>query len=108
MKHLSSKVDLLDYKAHDHKIMHREGDEHIATGRALSLEEELLPPHHGNQQWRWRWWWRMHMAPGAIPRPGMVPEQRLMSPESPLRWRRHCGTFCGDLIRVGFTSRGDV
>src|SRR3954471_20709672 len=45
MKHLSSKVDLLDYKAHDHnKIMHRERDEHIATGRALSLEEELLPP----------------------------------------------------------------
>ena len=40
MKHLSSKVYLLDYKAHDHnKIMHRERDEHIATGRALSLEE---------------------------------------------------------------------
>ncbi len=52
LKHLSSKVDLLDYKAHDHNmIMHREYDEHIATGRTLSLERELLPPHHGNQQW---------------------------------------------------------
>src|SRR3954467_9376068 len=78
LKHLSSIVDLLYYKAHDHKIMHRERDEHIATGRALSLEEELLPPHHGNQQRRWRWWWRsMEMAPGALPRPGRVPEQRL-------------------------------
>ena len=79
MKHLSSKVDLLDYKAHDHnKIMHRERDEHIATGRALSLEEELLPPHHGNQQLGWRWWWRsMEMALGALHRPGSVPEQRL-------------------------------
>ena len=55
LKHLSSKVDLLDYKAHDHNmIMHRERDEHIATGRSLSLEEELLPPHHGNQQRRCR------------------------------------------------------
>src|SRR3954471_3597603 len=42
LKHLSSKVDLLDYKAHDHnKIMHRErdSDEHIATGRALALRK---------------------------------------------------------------------
>src|SRR4051812_30833509 len=87
LKNLSSKVDLLDYKAHDHNmITHREIDEHIATGRALILEEELLPPHHGNQQRRWRWWWRsMEMDPGAIPRPGRVPEQRLLSPESPLR-----------------------
>src|SRR3954468_13945960 len=82
MKHLSSIVDLLDYKAHDHnKIMHRERHEHIATGRALSLEEELLPPHHGNQQRCWRWWWRsMEMAPGALPRPGRVPEQTLSVP----------------------------
>src|SRR3954471_5274807 len=82
LKHLSSRVDLLDYKAHDHnKIMHRERDEHIATGRALRLEEELLPPHHGNQQRRWRWWWRsMEMAPGALPRLGRVPEQRLYVP----------------------------
>ena len=83
LKHLSSKVDLLDYKAHDHNmIMHRERDEHIATGRTLSLEEELLPHHHGNQQRRWRWWWRsMEMALGAIPCPGRVPEQRLSVPQ---------------------------
>ena len=62
-------------------IMHRERDEHIATGRALSLEEELLPPHHGNQQQRWIWWWRsMEMALRALPRPGRVPEQRLSVP----------------------------
>ena len=33
----------------------------------------------------------MEMAPGAIPRPGRVPEQRLLSPESCLRWRRSSG-----------------
>src|SRR3954465_11952629 len=107
MKHLSSKVDLLDYKAHDHKIMHREGDEHIATGRALSLEEELLPPHHGNQQRRWIWWWRsMEMAPGAIPRLGRVPEQRLsvprISPSGRQRYRGFRG-FLPDYL--GFLSR---
>jgi hypothetical protein len=29
-----------------------ERDERIATGRALSLGGELLPPHHGSQQQR--------------------------------------------------------
>jgi hypothetical protein len=46
------------------------------------------------------------MAPGAIPHPGRVPEQRLLSPESRLRWRRRCGTLSGKtsiLSRV-FTS----
>src|SRR3954464_10958063 len=56
-------------------------DEYIATGIAVSLEGELLPPHHGNQQRCWRWWWRsMEMAPGALPRPGRVPEQTLSVP----------------------------
>jgi hypothetical protein len=32
------------------------------------------------------------MAPGALPRPGRVPEQRLLSPEICLRRRRRCGT----------------
>jgi hypothetical protein len=32
------------------------------------------------------------MAPGALPRPGRVPEQRLLSPEIWLRRRRCCGT----------------
>ena len=31
------------------------------------------------------------MAPGAIPRPGRVPEQRLLSPESCRPWRRRSG-----------------
>jgi hypothetical protein len=35
----------------------------------------------------------MDMAPGAIPRPGRMPEQRLQSPEIDLRWWRRCGIF---------------
>jgi hypothetical protein len=34
-----------------------ERDKHIATGRALSLGGELLPPHQGRQQRRWIWQW---------------------------------------------------
>jgi hypothetical protein len=37
----------------------------------------------------------MEMALGALPRPGRVPEQRLLSPET-RRWRRQsCGTLSG-------------
>jgi hypothetical protein len=32
---------------------------------------------------------------GAPPRPGRVPEQRLLSPEICLRWRRRCRTVLG-------------
>src|SRR3954467_6439656 len=89
-------------------ITHRERDEHITIGRALTLEEEPLPHHHGNQQRRWRWWWRsMEMAPGALPCPIRVREQRLLSPESPLQWRRRCGTFIGYILDdLGFSPRG--
>jgi hypothetical protein len=37
----------------------------------------------------------MEMAPGALPRPSRVPEQRLLSPKIGLRWRQRCGTFLG-------------
>jgi hypothetical protein len=48
----------------------------------------------------------MEMAPGALPRPGRVPEQRLLSPEIGLRWRRHCGTLLGKMpIDLGFSRR---
>jgi hypothetical protein len=33
------------------------------------------------------------MAPGALPHPGRVPEQRLLSPEIRRWWRRNCGTL---------------
>ena len=33
----------------------------------------------------------MEMAPGALPSPGRVPEQRLLSPETCRRWRRRLG-----------------
>ena len=49
----------------------------------------------------------MEMAPGAIPRPGRVPEQRLLSPETRLRWRRRSGTLLWKrLILLGFPRRG--
>jgi hypothetical protein len=45
----------------------------------------------------------MEMTPGAIPHPSRVPEQRLLSPEIGLRWRRCSGTFCGWMpILLGF------
>jgi hypothetical protein len=44
------------------------------------------------------------MAPGALPRPGRVPEQRLLSHEIRHRWQRSCGTLSGNLpIVLGFS-----
>jgi hypothetical protein len=44
------------------------------------------------------------MALGALPRPGRVPEQRLLSPEICLRRRRRCGTVLGKTpILLGFS-----
>jgi hypothetical protein len=49
----------------------------------------------------------MEMAPGAIPHPGRVLEQRLLSPEIGLRWQRCCGTFRGwRHIPLGFSWQG--
>jgi hypothetical protein len=48
------------------------------------------------------------MAPGAISHPGRVPEQRLLSPEIGLRWRRRCESFWGETpIHLGFSRRRD-
>jgi hypothetical protein len=48
----------------------------------------------------------MEMAPGALPHPGRVPEQRLLSPEIGLRWRRCCGTLLGETpTDLGFLRR---
>jgi hypothetical protein len=44
----------------------------------------------------------METAPGALPHPGRVPEQRLLSPK--IRQRRSCGTLSGNLlIDLGFS-----
>jgi hypothetical protein len=44
------------------------------------------------------------MAPGALPRPGRVPEQRLLSPEIRQRRPRSCGTLSRNLpIVSGFS-----
>jgi hypothetical protein len=46
----------------------------------------------------------MEMAPGALPRSGKVPEQRLLSPEIFLRRRWRCGTVLGKMpIVLGFS-----
>jgi hypothetical protein len=46
----------------------------------------------------------MEMALGALPHPGRVPEQRLMSPEICRRRRRSCGTLSGKLLTpLGFS-----
>ena len=46
----------------------------------------------------------MEMAPGALPRPGRVPEQRLLSPKIRRRRRRSCGTVSGKLPNpLGFS-----
>jgi hypothetical protein len=48
----------------------------------------------------------MEMAPGALPHPGRVPEQRHLSPEIGLQWRRRCGTFLGKTpTDLGFSLR---
>jgi hypothetical protein len=48
----------------------------------------------------------METAPGALPHPGRVPEQRLLSPEI-RRWQRQSyGTLSGNLpIVLGFSRR---
>jgi hypothetical protein len=44
------------------------------------------------------------MVPGALPRPGRVPEQRLLSPKICLRRWRSCGTVLGKTpIPLGFS-----
>jgi hypothetical protein len=49
-------------------------------------------------------WRPMETAPGALPHPGRVPEQRLLSPKICLRWRRSCGTVLGKMpIVLGFS-----
>jgi hypothetical protein len=48
----------------------------------------------------------MKMAPGALPRPGRVLEQRLLSPEIGLRRQWRCRTFLGKTpIDLGFGLR---
>ena len=50
----------------------------------------------------------MEMAPGAIPRPGRVPEQRLLSPETCFGDGGRDGTFRGIwLDDLGFSRDGD-
>jgi hypothetical protein len=45
----------------------------------------------------------MEMAPGALPRPGRVLEQRLLSPKICFQGRRCCGTVLEiSLIHLGF------
>ena len=66
---------------------------------------ELLTNHHGVEVEAVE---SMEMAPGVNPRPGRVPEQELLTPETCLRWRRSCGTLSGIwLIDLGFSRQED-
>ena len=66
---------------------------------------ELLTNHHGVEVEAVE---SMEMAPGVNPRPGKVPEQELLNPETCLRWRRSCGTLSGIwLIDLGFSRQED-
>jgi hypothetical protein len=48
----------------------------------------------------------MEMAPGALPHPGRVPEQRLLSLKIGLQRRRRCRTLSGKTpIDLGFSHR---
>ena len=50
----------------------------------------------------------MEILPGALPRPGRVPEQRLLSPETWLRCDGGGGTFLEDSgLFLGFLPRGE-
>ena len=40
----------------------------------------------------------MEMAPGAIPRPGRVPKQRLLSPELGFRMAAELWNFFGEIV----------
>ena len=40
----------------------------------------------------------MEMAPGALPRPGKVPEQRLLSPELGFRMAAEHGDVFGSIV----------
>jgi hypothetical protein len=48
----------------------------------------------------------MEMAPGALPRPGRVSEQRLLSPKIGLRQWQRCGTLLGKMPNnLGFSQQ---
>jgi hypothetical protein len=48
----------------------------------------------------------MEMAPGVLPHPGKVSEQRFLSSKIGLRLRRRCGTLLGEMpFDLGFLCR---
>ena len=58
----------------------------------------------------------MEMAPGALPRPGRVPEQRLLSPELGFRMAAELGVVSGRIVepprvfgaKAIYRGKGDV
>src|ERR1043165_6426435 len=88
--------------AYDHNQDHIMGERenHIATGRNLSPEEELLPHHHEEEATS------MEVNSGALPRPGRVPPQEFWSLEACWRWRRRSGSpLKKGLAESGFPPR---
>ena len=69
-----------------------ERENHIATGRNLCPEEELLPHHHEEEAMS------MEMNMGELPCPGRVPTQEFWTLEACWRWRRRSETLLEKVI----------
>ena len=67
---------------------------------------ELLTNHHGVEV---EAWWSIEMAPGVNPRPGRVPEQELLTPETEFRMAaEHRGVFAIMTIRARVYASGAI
>ena len=65
---------------------------------------ELLTNRHGVEV---EAWWSMEMAPGVNPRPGRVPEQELLTPETEFRMAAEHGDVFGNMtIRARVYASG--
>src|SRR3954452_24143894 len=83
--------------------------DHIATGTAPQPRGRTTPSSSGETVMAMKMVVEsMEMAPGAIPRSGRVPEQRLLSPESCFGDDGGDGTFRGfSLGSLGFSRNVD-
>ena len=81
--------------AHDHNKDHimRERDNHIATSTSPQPRGGTTPASS------WEAATSMKMAPGALPRPGRVPEQKLLSPELGFWMAAELGRVFGKILR---------
>ena len=88
-----------DNIAHDHNQDHimreRERDNHIATSTSPQPRGGTTPASS------WEAATLMKMTPGALPHPGRVPEQRLLSPKLGFWIVAELGCVSGKILRYG-------